>query len=198
MPTLTKFLFLMQGHIMLALDLLLNRTSQPRLQAPAPQDEALHNILQAGLCAPDHKCLSPWRFIVCTNAGLGKLGSIFEQAATIRNASPESIERAPQLPLRAPMVIVAICDYTEDEKVPRVEQVASTACAVNAMQMAAVAQGYQGIWRTGWYAQNADVKKALNCKEEDEILGFLYLGSTPLKAMGRKSRDLDNYVEVWN
>jgi nitroreductase len=63
--------------------------------------------------------------------------------------------------------------------------------------MAAVAQGFQGIWRTGWYAQNNDVKKAMKCKEEDEILGFLYLGSTPLKVMPRKARDSANFVETW-
>ena len=183
---------------MLALDLLLNRRSQPRLQAPAPSGEVLQNIIQAGLCAPDHKSLSPWRFVVCTQTGLTKLGSIFEEAAIIKGASVESIERSVQLPLRAPMVIVAICNYTEDEKVPRVEQIASTACAVQAMQMAAVAQGYQGMWRTGWYAQNDDVKAALSCKEEDEILGFLYLGSTPLKAMPRKPRDTNKYVETWD
>lgn len=183
---------------MQALDLLLNRRSQPRLQAPAPDGEYLHNIIQAGTCAPDHNCLTPWRFVVCVNEGLNKLGRIFEQAAILKGAEPESVERAPQLPLRAPMVIVAICNYKEDEKVPRVEQIASTACAVQAMQMAALAQGFQGIWRTGWYAQNEDVKKALNCKPEDEILGFLYLGSTPLKPMPRPPREINDFVETWS
>jgi nitroreductase len=183
---------------MQALELLLNRRSQPRLEEPAPNGEALDNILQAGLCAPDHRCLSPWRFVVCTNDGLRKLGIVFEQAAIKKGAEQASIERAPQLPMRAPMVIVAICDYTFNEKVPRVEQIASTACAVQSMQMAAVAQGFQGIWRTGWYAQNSDVKKAFNCKEDDEILGFLYLGTTPLKALSRRPKDLSKFVENWD
>jgi len=183
---------------MLALDLLLNRRSQPRLVAPAPAGDELDNILQAGFAVPDHHCLSPWRFIVCTNQGLKKLGDVFEQAAIENQKGPESVARAPQLPLRAPMVIVAMCDYKEHEKVPRVEQIASTACAVQSMQMAAVAQGFQGIWRTGWYAQDDHVKTALGCSEDDEILGFLYLGSTPLKAQKRSPRAIDNYVEMWS
>lgn len=183
---------------MQALELLLNRRSQPRLVDPAPAGEQLDNILQAGLCAPDHKCLRPWRFIVCTNDGLQKLGKIFEQAAIKKNAVPATIERAPLLPLRAPMVIVAVCNYKEDDKVPRVEQIASTACAVHAMQMASIAQGYQGIWRTGWYAQNTDVKASLGCKNEDEILGFLYLGSSPLKPMPRCEVDPNNIIERWS
>lgn len=180
-----------------ALDLLLNRRSQPRLAAPAPSDETLENIIQAGFCAPDHHCLSPWRFIICTEQGLQKLGSIFEAAARAKNAPLASVERAPLLPLRAPMVIVAICDYKEHEKVPRVEQLASTACTVQAMQMAALAQGFQGIWRTGWYATDEHVKQALGCKREDEILGFLYLGTTPLKATKRQPREADSFVQYW-
>lgn len=183
---------------MQALDLLLNRRSQPRLCEPAPVGQYLENILQAGLCAPDHKCLRPWRLIVCTGEGLIKLGKIFERAAIMKGAVPATLERAPKLPMRAPMVIVAICNYKHDDKVPRVEQIASTACAVHGMQMAAIAQGFQGIWRTGWYAQNDDVKALLGCKNEDEILGFLYVGSSPLKNMPRRSQMTSEHVEIWD
>jgi len=183
---------------MQALDLLLNRSSQPRLQAPAPEGEVLSNILQSGMRAPDHRSLSPWRFVVCTGKGLKKLGDIFETAAIERGAEQSSIERAPQLPLRAPMVIVAICDHKEDDKVPWVEQIASTACAVQAMQMAAVAQGFQGIWRTGSYAQDETVKRAFDCKKDDEILGFLYLGTSPLKTMEKPTKPEEDFVSFWS
>lgn len=183
---------------MQALDLLLNRSSQPRLQAPAPEGEVLQNILQCALRAPDHRSLSPWRFVVCTNKGLEKLGGIFEEAAICNGAEQTSVDRARQLPMRAPMVIVAMCNHQENESVPWVEQVASTACAVQAMQMAALAQGFQGIWRTGSYAQDEVVKKAFECKLEDEILGFLYLGSSPLKAMKKPTKSLDDFVSFWD
>ncbi|MBT1449377.1 NAD(P)H nitroreductase [Glaciecola sp. XM2] len=182
---------------MQALDLLLTRSSQPRLQAPAPEGEALQNILKSAMRAPDHRSLSPWRFIVCTGDGLQKLGAIFEEAAICNGADASVVDRASQLPLRAPMVIVAICNHIEHDGVPWVEQVASSACAVQAMQMAAVAQGFQGIWRTGTYARDESVKKAFNCKSEDEILGFLYLGTSPLKAMAKPAKSLDDYFEHW-
>jgi nitroreductase len=117
-----------------ALDLLLNRSSQPRLTEPAPEGIVLENIMQAALRAPDHRCLTPWQFIVCKGKGLVKLGEVFEQAAINSGVEQAIVDRAMQLPLRAPMVIVAICKYKEDDKVPWVEQVASTACAVHSMQ----------------------------------------------------------------
>ena len=183
---------------MQALDLLLNRSSQPRLQAPAPAGEALENIKQAALRAPDHASLAPWKFIVCQNKGLIRLGEIFEQAAIFADKSEKEIERAPQLPLRAPMVVVAIAKYTEHDKVPWVEQVASASCAVHAMQMAAVAQGFAGVWRTGSFAQDPMVKQAFELSEQDEIVGFLYLGSTAVQPLPKPKRDSAAFFENWD
>ena len=183
---------------MQALELLLGRSSQPRLQAPAPDGECLENIMQAALRAPDHACLKPWRFVVCQGDGLIKLGKVFEQAAIKSDMGEKSIERAPQLPLRAPMVIVCIANYTEHEKVPWVEQVASASCATHAMQMAAVAQGFAGVWRTGSYAQNEYVKQAFDLSNEDELVGFLYLGSAVTKPMPKPKVLSSDFFEFWN
>ena len=60
-----------------ALQLLLNRSSQPKLTAPAPAEEALENIKQAALRAPDHGNLKPWRFIVCEGKGLKRCSQPF-------------------------------------------------------------------------------------------------------------------------
>lgn len=183
---------------MQALDLLLNRSSEPRLQAPAPEGDVLENIKQAALRAPDHAGLAPWKFIVCQNQGLIRLGKIFEQAAISANKSEKEIERAPQLPFRAPMVMVAIAKYTEHEKVPWVEQVASASCAVHAMQMAAVAQGFAGVWRTGSFAQDSTVKQAFELSEQDEIVGFLYLGTSAVNRPAKPKRDSADFFEDWD
>lgn len=181
-----------------ALTLLLTRHSQPRLTAPAPCSMALENIKQAALRAPDHAGLKPWEFIVCTDEGLSKLGAILQDSAIKSGKGQESIDRALQLPHRAPMVIVAIAKYIEHEKVPREEQIAATACAVQAMQMAALVQGFAGIWRSGSYAQCPFVKMSLNLSEEDEIVGFLYLGSSKMKPMPKPRVASENYFTHWS
>ncbi|MGJ8681941.1 NAD(P)H nitroreductase [Paraglaciecola sp.] len=183
---------------MQALDLLLNRRSHPRLQSPAPQGQALENIMQAALRAPDHAGLAPWQFIICQNQGLTKLGDVYKEAAIAGNKSERDIERAPQLPLRAPMVIVAISKYTEHAKVPWVEQVASTSCAVHSMQMAAFAQGFSGVWRTGFYAQDQHVKQALKLQDKDEIVGFLYLGTASCEVQPKPPKNSTEYFEFWD
>lgn len=180
-----------------ALALLLNRQSHPRLEEPAPNRQALDDIMHAAVRAPDHACLSPWQFIVCEGEGRRKLGEIYKQAAILAAKPEKDIERASQLPLRAPMVIVAIAKYQTHPKVPRVEQIASVSCAIHSMQMAAVAHGYNGVWRTGSYAQDVYVKEALGLQEQDEIVGFLYLGTPASQAMPKPSKDPSKFFEFW-
>ncbi|OFI35358.1 NAD(P)H nitroreductase [Alteromonas lipolytica] len=172
-----------------ALELVINRRSQPRLQAPAPAGEALENIKRAALRAPDHAALAPWRFIICEGKGLNKLGAIFEQSAIDNDKSEREILRAPQLPLRAPMVIVITTAYQEHEKVPAPEQYASASCAAMAMQMAAVPQGFQGMWRTGDYAHCPIVKAGLDIDPKDDIVGFLYLGTPAQDVVDKPALD---------
>ncbi|CAM3826129.1 NAD(P)H nitroreductase [Rheinheimera salexigens] len=179
-----------------ALTLLTTRYSLPRLTEPAPMGEALDNIKRAALQAPDHGNLRPWRFIIAEGReALLKLGDIFVEAAVDDNPTmaTELLERARQLPLRAPMVIVCIAKVTEHPKIPVLEQHYSAACAVMAMQQAAFAQGFGGIWRTGTYSQLDMVKQALALGEDDEIVGFLYLGTPSAEPAKRHPVEIDDH-----
>ena len=135
-----------------ALTLLLNRRSLPKLMEPAPQGEVLDNIFRAGLRAPDHAGLTPWRFIVSQGEGLNKLADILVEAAKADGEDEATLEKASKAPFRAPMVITVVAKVTENDKVPVIEQHLSAGCATQAMQMAAVAQGFSGFWRTGKWA----------------------------------------------
>jgi len=181
-----------------ALELLLTRRSQPKLVEPAPSGEALNNILKAATQVPDHAGLCPWRFIVCSGEGLDRLGEIYSQAAIANGKSESDIARAKQLPIRAPMVVVAIANYVEHDKVPRVEQIGSAACSVMAMQMAALAQGFNGMWRTGSYAHCEHVKSSFGLKTDDEIVGYLYLGTPQFATPAKPSKNLEDFVTFWS
>ncbi|WP_017346307.1 NAD(P)H nitroreductase [Pantoea sp. A4] len=165
-----------------ALELLKNRRSASRLAEPAPAGQALENILQAGLRAPDHGGLQPWRFILVENEGRERFSQLLEQAAREQQLDEKAIEKASQSPFRAPLIITVVAHCTEHPKVPQWEQVVSAGCAVMAMQMAAQAQGFNGIWRSGPWTDHPKVKAAFGCREQDAIVGFLYLGTPQLKS----------------
>ncbi len=160
-----------------ALTLLLQRNSVAQLQAPAPEGEALATILQAGLRAPDHGSLTPWLFLLAQGEGLSRLGEQLALAAQVRGESEDAIAKARQAPLRAPLVITVVARVQPHDKVPRLEQELSAGCAVMAMQMAAQAQGFGGIWRSGWFMFDRGLHQSLGLGEQDQIVGFLYLGT---------------------
>ncbi len=95
----------------------------------------------------------------------------------------KAIEKARNAPFRAPLIIAVVARCEEHPKVPLWEQEMSAGCAVMAMQMAAVAQGYNGIWRSGALTESPVVREGFGCREQDKIVGFLYLGTPQLKSI---------------
>lgn len=180
-----------------AVELLLTRQSDTRLSFPGPNPAQLDIIQKAALKVPDHGGLSPWQFIVVEEEGRDRLGDIFYQSAVDEQQSEKVINRAKELPHRAPMIIIAIAKYQEHPKVPRIEQVQSAGCAVLTMQQAAFAQGLAGVWRTGYFAQSNAVKTALGLSENDEIVGYLYLGTAVVdctKPVRHQADDFFSYL----
>ncbi|MBT0726319.1 NAD(P)H nitroreductase [Rosenbergiella australiborealis] len=166
-----------------ALELLLQRRSVSRLTEPAPQGDVLENILQAGARAPDHGALKPWSFSLITGEGLDRFSEVLRQAAIADQLDDKAIEKATKAPYRAPLIITVIARCQVNHKVPEWEQVVSAGCAVMAMQMAAQAQGFNGIWRSGAWTDHPMVRKTFDCRSDDKIVGFLYLGTPQFTAV---------------
>ncbi len=113
---------------------------------------------------------------------------------------PETEEQKNKLlkaPLRAPMIIIAVSTITEHPKVPAVEQISSTAAAVQNMSLAAHALGYASIWRTGAVAFSDEVKRRLDLSASDEIVGLLYLGSPTYENLPIPEININDHFKDW-
>ena len=178
---------------MQAIDLLLNRQSNPHLTSPAPSKDDLESILAAGLKVPDHACLRPWRIIVMQDKGLEKLSDIF--VSTLEQSCDEAKrEKTRKMPFRAPLVIAVVTRYQNHEKVPKSEQLITAGCSVHAMQMAAVALGYGAMWRTGGLSYNSSVKKQLEIDDSNDLVGFLYVGTKLKELPAKPAKELNTMV----
>ncbi|MDR0805804.1 MAG: NAD(P)H nitroreductase [Enterobacteriaceae bacterium] len=180
-----------------ALELLLNRRSASRLAEPAPQGEVLDNIIRAGMRAPDHGGLQPWRFVIIEGDARSRFSDVLLAAAIDADKDESIQEKSVKGPTRAPMIITVIAHCTEHHKVPHWEQVATASCAVQAMQMAAVAQGFNGIWRTGFWTEHPLVREAFGCREQDKIVGFLYLGTPVTPPTKVKVPEISSFVSYF-
>lgn len=175
-------------ELLSAQELLLHRLSNPKLIAPAPNDELIATICASAMAVPDHGALTPWHFtIVKGEASLKKLSDIFVSAVEAEQGDEVKVSKAAKMPYRAPLIIIVSTQYKEHPKVPKQEQLVAAGCAAHAMQMSAYSLGYGAMWRTGDMAYNELVKSQLNITPDNDIVGFLYIG-TPEKHLPPKLR----------
>lgn len=182
-----------------ALTLLQQRNSASKLCEPAPSTEALEQAFAAAARAPDHARLRPWRFRVVAGDARQRLGEVYADAAARRrpDIGEAELEKFRKQPLRAPMVLVVSALIQEHPKVPAVEQRLSAGCAAYAFLLAMEAQGYAGIWRTGDHAFDPRVMSAMGMAENEEIIGFLYIGSRDGAGKPLPQLATSDFVETW-
>jgi nitroreductase len=162
-----------------ALDLLLTRESALKLEAPAPTEAELDTIFQSAVRAPDHGRLRPWRFVVIEADKRTRFGDLMADAARRKDpdASEDMLSRERAKALRAPTIVVAAAHVQKGHRIPEPEQLAAATAATQNIMLAAHALGYGAMWKTGEPAYDSGVKTALGLDAEDEIVGFLYLGT---------------------
>jgi nitroreductase len=182
-----------------ALQLLLNRNSAPRLCEPGPSAEELKEMVRAAVRAPDHAWLRPWRFLAIQGERRADFGSVLQHALIARNpeADDRAREKAENSPFRAPLVLVVVTRFSEHPKVPLVEQRMSAACAAHAILLAAQALEYAGVWRTGNAAFDRSVMTELGLAEDEEITGFLYLGTRDGPSKTIPPLNPDDFLSQW-
>lgn len=184
---------------MQALDVLLNRVSVPRLVDPAP-DAAQRDILfGAALRAPDHGLLKPYRFLSVEGEARERMGELLAEALLQQGGSPteQQLDKARQGPLRAPLVVVVIACLQDHPKVPRSEQRLTAGCAAHGILLAAYALGLGGVWRTGELSFSPHVAKGLGLSDDEEVLGFLYLGTPQNPPRVAAKEDTAAFVSAW-
>lgn len=181
------------------LHFLQQRSSAAKLQAPAPNAYEREQIFQAALRAPDHGRMQPWRFLEIEGAGRNKLGDLFAKALQIKDPAiaQEKLDDIRSKPLRAPLIIAVIAVMKENPKVPMLEQQFSAACAAYSVLLASDALGYGGIWRTGPMVEDAHVLAGLGLAANEQLIGFLYIGSRQLEKKSQAAGDVASFVRHW-
>jgi nitroreductase len=154
------------------------RTSPLKLTAPGPDAEQLEQIIRAGIRAPDHGRLRPWRFTVFEGNAREKLGDAMANCLRTRvpNSPQEHLDAERAKARRAPVIVVVGAKISKG-KIPEIEQVAAAAAASQNMLLAAHALGFGAMWKTGAAAYDPGVKALCGLEPEDHIVAIVYLGT---------------------
>ena len=139
------------------------------------------------------------RFLAIEGERRAEFGQVLEHALLGRDpgADEAAKTKATRAPFRAPLVLVAIARFREHPKVPEMEQRLSVGCAAHAALLAAEALGYAGVWRTGAAARDPAVMADLGLTQNEEIVGFIYLGTRDGVGKAVPDLDPDEFLSHW-
>ena len=168
------------------IDAIQARTSARQLGPPAPTQSEIDEIIRAGMCAPDHGRLRPWRFIVLQGEGRDRLGGAMAESVRTKmpDASEERLQAVRGKAQRAPTIVVVAARIVAG-KIPEIEQLLAVGAATQNMCLAAEALGLGAMWKSGAPAYDASVKRAIGLEADDHIVAFLYLGTVLLPGQAR-------------
>ncbi len=181
---------------------LLKRHSTPArsLVEPAPDDTQLKKILESALYAPDHGRLYPFRFITIRGDARYRLSEVFGAAVKRRDpqVSDEYLKKQKDKPLRSPLILVVVACPVESAKIPEIEQILSAGSAAHSILLASKAMGFGSIWLTGDNAYDDYVRQALNLVDEEQIIGFIYLGTEERQIPRPPKPDIAEMISNWS
>jgi nitroreductase len=181
-----------------AIELLKTRRSvKPReMTSPGPSPAELETILTIGARVPDHGKLAPWRFIIFEGDARLRAGDVIAGVFARKNpnASPSEIDVEKRRLTDAPLVIGIVSFTKPHPKVPPWEQQLSAGASAMNIVTAATALGYGACWLTGWFSFDRDVLDGLGLKADENLAGFVHIGSVSKPSEDRPRPALSDIV----
>jgi nitroreductase len=163
------------------IELMRLRRSTPAdcLVEPGPDAQTLASILTIAARAPDHRRVTPFRFVTFVGDARMRFGDVLREAfiACEPDADEKKITFEQRRFLRAPVVVAVISKVDRDHRTPEWEQILTAGAVCQNMLIAASAEGFAAQWITEWYAYDARVLAALGLDKNERIAGYIYMGS---------------------
>lgn len=143
--------------------------------------DIIEQILENANWAPTHGFTEPWRFWVFAGDGRYKLAQfhadLYKQVTSEEEFKEKAYRKVYDRPLMASHIIaIGMKRGDMPNKIPVIEEVEATACAVQNMWIAAAAYGIGGYWNSGGMTYHESMKSYFGLAKPDEFLGFLFLG----------------------
>lgn len=184
-----------------ALQALDARRSVPakQLGEPGPDPDTLLRMLTSAVRVPDHGKLVPYRFLRIAGDARHRLGAFLSERSLERDpqVSAAQLEKDRQRFAHAPLVIAVIARPQPNPKVPAAEQLMTAGCVCFALLQAAQALGFGAQWLTAWMAFDPAVHAHLGLEAEEQIAGFIHIGTPRTDVPERDRPDPAALLRDW-
>ncbi|WP_201747967.1 nitroreductase family protein [Chitinophaga vietnamensis] len=145
-------------------------------------DATVQHLLQMADWAPTHGYTEPWYFVVFSGDKARQFcadhADIYKQFTPADKFVAGNYDKLQHQGDLASHVIAICMKRGNNPKIPVLEEVAAVACAVQNMWLSATALNIAAYWGTGGMTFHPAMKDYLELGEEDQVMGFFYLGYT--------------------
>lgn len=167
-----------------AREAMLARRSSSKVTDVSPTHAEIVSVVEAAGQLADHSGLRPWRVIEIRGDARDRVGDGFAKA---EGKKGKDAEKHRQKARRAPLIL-AIVASLGSRKVPRWEQEAVASGVAHNISLLLDEAGWGVFWRTGSLTRTKAVRKAHRLDENEELLGWLYVGGLPERARKPRAR----------
>ena len=179
------------------LDFLAHRRSASAgtLIAPGPSHDQLGDLLRLAVRVPDHGKLSPWRFVVLEGAGKAAFEAELDRLAETHPDAEKA--KGAMFKFRSPPTAVVVVSRHIPGKIPEWEQRLSAGAVCISLVNAAQALGFGANWITDWYSFDPRIWAVLGLTAEEQVAGFVYLGTAGEAPLERVRPDVAALTTWW-
>ena len=165
-------------------------------------DQIIAELLDLAHMAPNHKNTMPWRYFVYSGKSLRALLDFKKEfylkktpADMVKKTKLQAFEDRKE---QASHIIAIVNHKNESVNLLKWEELAAVSCSVQNICLSLHSYGIGGYWSTGNLAGSQEIRDYLNLSDNEEFMGFLYLG-VPVAGAAEVNREpIGNRVKWMN
>jgi nitroreductase len=160
-------------------------------------NERVADLLELADWAPTHGFTEPWRFVVYENPAdfCKQHAEIYKQGVSVEDFNETVYNNLAHQGDKVSHVIVTIMKRGDLPKIPPFEEIASVSSAVQNILLGATALNIASFWSTGGAILKPAMKEFLQLRDEDNVIGVLYLGYADQQPEGKRTVPLEEKVK---
>lgn len=153
-------------------------------------DEQINQLLELADWAPTHGNTEPWRFVVYGGEGVKTFSKDHADMYKLVT-SPEKYLQANYDKIlhngdKVSHIIIAIMQRGNLPKIPAIEELSAVSAAIQNILLGASSLGIAALWSTGGMVHNQVMKDYYKLKEEDIVVGQIFLGYADTETVGKR------------
>lgn len=157
-------------------------------------------LLELADWAPNHGNTQPWKFFVYANpeSFCQQHAELYQRSSNSETFNPTTFNNLTHMGDKVSHIVIAVMQRGDLPKIPAFEEISAAAAAIQNLLLGATALNMASFWSTGGMTLRPEMKEFLQLRDEDQVMGILYLGYADEQPEGKRKVPVEekvNWVE---